>query len=73
MGGQLVSDVRFADDQGMLLSTERGLQKLMNKLNETAKDFGMKTNVQKQTNNGSELGWRWCCKYHSGWTGDRAR
>ena len=41
-------DVRFADDQGMVASTENGLQKLMNKLNETAKKFNMKMNVQKQ-------------------------
>src|SRR6188768_3864356 len=47
VGGQVVSDVRFADDQGMVASTENGLQKLMNKLNETAKKFSMKTNVQK--------------------------
>ena len=47
VGGQAVSDVRFADDQGMVGSTENGLQKLMNKLNETAKKFNMKLNVQK--------------------------
>src|SRR3989441_3899475 len=46
VGGQLISDVRFADDQGMA-STEMGLQRLMNKLNDTAKNFGMKINVQK--------------------------
>ena len=48
VGGQVVSDVRFADDQGMVASTENGLQKLMNKLNETAKKFNMKMNVKKQ-------------------------
>ena len=47
VGGQVVSDVRFADDQGMVASTENGLQKLMNKLNETAKKFNMKMKVQK--------------------------
>ena len=47
VGGQVVSDVRFADDQGMVASTENGLQKLMNKLNETAKTYNMKMNVQK--------------------------
>ena len=45
--GQVVSDVRFADDQGMVASTENGLQKLMNKFNETAKKFNMKINVKK--------------------------
>src|SRR3954471_23562855 len=47
VGGQLVTDVRFADDQGMVAGTEMGLQRLMNKLNDTAKNFGMKINVQK--------------------------
>ena len=41
-----MSDVRFADDQGMLASTENGFQKLVNKLNQTKK-FNMKMNVQK--------------------------
>ena len=47
LGGQLVSDVRFANDQGMVAGTEMGLQRLMNKLNDTAKNFDMKINVQK--------------------------
>jgi endonuclease/exonuclease/phosphatase family metal-dependent hydrolase len=47
VGGQLVSDVRFADDQGMVAGTETGLQRIMNKLNDTAKNFSMKINVQK--------------------------
>ena len=47
VGGQVVGDVRFADDQGMVASTENGLQRLMNKLNDTAKKFDMKINVQK--------------------------
>ena len=44
VSGQVVSDVRFADDQGLVASTENGLQKLMNKLNETTKKFNMKMN-----------------------------
>ena len=43
----MVSDVRFADDQGMVASTGSVLQRQMNKLNDTAKNFGMKINVQK--------------------------
>src|SRR2546425_6717000 len=45
--GQLVSDVRFADDQGMVAGTEMELQRLMNKLNDTAENFGMKINIKK--------------------------
>ena len=37
VGGKLVSDVRFADDQGMVASTEMGLQTSMNKLNNIVK------------------------------------
>src|SRR5207247_10608587 len=45
--GQLVNDVRFADDQRMVAGTEMGLQRLMNKLNDTAKNCGMKINSKK--------------------------
>ena len=44
-----VSDVRFTDDQGMVASREDGLQWSTSKLNDTAKTYGMKINVQKQT------------------------
>ena len=47
IGGQIIEDVRFADDQGMLASTEEGLQRTMNRLNDTVKKFDMKINVQK--------------------------
>src|SRR6267154_6522916 len=47
VGGKLISYVRFADDQGMVAGTEMGLQTLMNKLNDTAINYGMKINVQK--------------------------
>lgn len=47
VGGKRVSDVRFADDQGMVSNTEAGLQRIMNKLNETAKRYDMKINVPK--------------------------
>ena len=47
MRGQVVGDVRFADDQGMVSSTQDGLQRLMDRLNETANRFSMKINVQK--------------------------
>ena len=48
VGGQLVNGVRFADDQGMVAGTEMVLQKLMNKLNDTAKNFGMKLIFKNQ-------------------------
>src|SRR5688572_14449822 len=53
VGGQIISDVRFADDQGVVASTEKGLQSLMNKLNGTAKKFNMKRNVEKNKSHGN--------------------
>ena len=47
MVGYLLRDVRFADDQGMVPSTEKGLQKIIDRLNDTAKSYDMKVNVNK--------------------------
>jgi hypothetical protein len=47
VGGELLKDVRFADDQAMVASTERGLQKIMDGLTTTAKQYNMKINVKK--------------------------
>ena len=48
IGGKLLKDVRFADDQAMAASSEEGLQKIMDGLNRTAKEYEMKKNI-KQT------------------------
>ena len=42
IGGKLVKDVRFVDDQGKLAGSEAGLQKIMDSLNATALKYGMK-------------------------------
>ena len=42
-----MKDVRFTDDQGMVASSEEGLQKLMNGLITTTKRYNMKVNVKK--------------------------
>src|SRR5580698_2115631 len=47
VGGRVLSDIRFADDQGMTSSTEQGLQRMMNALNNTAKRYDMKINIKK--------------------------
>jgi hypothetical protein len=47
IGGKLLKDVRFADDQGMVATTESGLQVLMDKLVMVAKLYNMKVNVKK--------------------------
>ena len=47
IGGSLLWDVRFADDQGMIVSTEKGLQTIMDRLSETAKTYDIKITVKK--------------------------
>lgn len=47
VGGKLLQDIRFADDQGMVASSESGLQKIMDRLSATAEEYGMKINIKK--------------------------
>ena len=47
VGGEIIPDVRFADDQGMIASSESELQRLMDRLVESAKNYDMKINVKK--------------------------
>jgi len=47
VGVELIRDVKFADDQGMVDLCEEGLQRTMDRLNKTAKEYNMKINVQK--------------------------
>ena len=47
VGGQIVQAVRFADDQAMVANSNAGLQRVMDKLNETSEEYGMKINLKK--------------------------
>jgi exonuclease III len=47
VGGNLLKDIKFADDQAMIASREEGLQKLMDKVNATAQQYDMRINVKK--------------------------
>ena len=47
VGGELIKDVKHADDQGKVANTEAGLQSLMDRLNTTAKHYDMKINIKK--------------------------
>src|SRR2546426_2356308 len=47
VGGALISDIRFADDQGMVASCEMGLQRLIDGLNAIAKKYSMRINIKK--------------------------
>src|SRR6516225_7306849 len=47
VGGRYLKDVRYADDQAMVASTNEGIQKLMYGLNRAAEEYGMRINVKK--------------------------
>ena len=47
VGGHLIKTVRFADDQATLANSVKGLQLMMNKMQEGAAEYGMKINVKK--------------------------
>jgi len=47
IGGALLKDIRFADDQTTVASTQEGLQKLMDALYKTAKEYKTKINISK--------------------------
>jgi len=47
VGGSLIQDVRFADDQAMIDGKQEGLQRTMIRLEQTAKRYDMKINARK--------------------------
>jgi len=47
IGGNIISDIRFADDQAMIADTEEGLQRIIDKLDTTAERYNMKINIAK--------------------------
>src|SRR5688572_9678209 len=47
VNGKLLEDVQFADDQGMVAGSERGLQKMMDSLNATSEKYGTRINTKK--------------------------
>ena len=64
VGGELIKDVKYEDDQGMVANTETGLQSLMDNLNTTEKHYDMKINIKKTkamvvSRNGRERDEKW--------------
>jgi len=47
VGGTLVNAVRFADGQAMVANSNAGLQRIMDNLNKTSQEYGMKININK--------------------------
>ena len=44
---EIIKDVRFADDQAMIASTETGLQRIMDNTNRVVNQYGMRINRKK--------------------------
>jgi len=47
VGGGIVQSVRFADDQTMVANSNAGLQRIINYINKTSEEQGMKITVKK--------------------------
>ena len=47
VGGHLIKTVRYADDQATVASSANGLQLMMDNMQETAREYGMKINAKK--------------------------
>ena len=47
VGGRWIRALRFADDQAMMAGSQEGLQTMMDRLNATSKENGMKINKKK--------------------------
>ena len=47
VGGKLLKDIRFADDQAMVAESVKELQEIMDKLVEVGRKYDMKINVKK--------------------------
>src|SRR3984885_14147392 len=47
VGGMRIRALRFADDQAMMAGSEEGLQTIIDRLNTTSKEYGMKINNKK--------------------------
>ena len=43
----MVQAVRFADDQAMVANSNAGLQRIIDNLNKTSEEYGMKINLKK--------------------------
>src|SRR6218665_1470346 len=47
VGGRWIKALRFADDQAMVAKSQKGLQAMMDRLDRTSREYGMKINTKK--------------------------
>ena len=64
VGGVLMKDIKFADDQAMVASSEDGLQTLMDSLEATGRSYDMKINVKKIKTKRMSISMRGGVKFH---------
>ena len=48
VGERLTKTFRFADDQAMPAGNQKGLQKMMDRLNKTSEEYDKKVNIKRQ-------------------------
>ena len=47
VGGRLTKALRFADDEEMIAPSQKGLQRMMGRLNKTSEEYDIKINIKK--------------------------
>ena len=47
VGGHLIKTMRYADDQATIAGSAEGLQQMVDKMQKTAAEYGMKINIKK--------------------------
>lgn len=47
VGGEIVKTIRFCDNKAVVCPAKGGLQRMLNKINKTSKNYGMKINSLK--------------------------
>ena len=48
VGGRLMNALRFADDQAMIAASQKGLQRMMDRLNTISEEYDMKINIKRR-------------------------
>ena len=56
--GELLKDVKLANNQGIVAHTEKGLQTIMNALRKTGKDYDNEDKFQKDQSDESVQKWK---------------
>jgi len=47
VGGRIINTIRYADDKAVVANSQKGLQELMDNMNNVTREFSIKINVRK--------------------------